>query len=86
MRKMAKDLKISEYSVRKIVKVKLGLRSYKLNLAHFLHDRMKLQRLQKCRKMQRLVANGRLAKVLFTDEKIFTVQLYHNSQNHRQLL
>ena len=83
MGKMAKDLKIS---VRKIVKVKLGLRNYKLNRAYFLHDRMKLQRLQKCQKMQRLVANGRLAKVLFTDEKIFTVQPYHNSQNHRQLL
>ena len=86
MRKMAKDLKISEYSVLKIVKVKLGLSSYKFNRAYFLHDRMKLQRLQKCRKMQHLVANGRLAKVLFTDEKIFTVQPYHNSQNHRQLL
>ena len=73
MRKMASDLGISPRSVRRIVEMKLGLRSYKINRAHFLDDRMKLQRLQKCRKIQRLVAAGRLNRVLFTDEKIFTI-------------
>lgn len=36
--------------------------------------------------MNRLVAAGRLNRVLFTDEKIFTIERHHNSQNHRQLL
>jgi len=86
MRKMSSDLGISSRSLRRIVKVKLGLRSYKISRGHFLNDRMKHQRLQKCRKIKRLVAAGRLNKVLFTDEKIFTIQPRHNSQNHRQLL
>uniref|UniRef100_A0A183BN43 HTH luxR-type domain-containing protein n=1 Tax=Globodera pallida TaxID=36090 RepID=A0A183BN43_GLOPA len=41
---MASELQISEGSVRNIVKRKLKLRSYKLNKAHFLDERMKLQR------------------------------------------
>ena len=86
MRKMAQELQISEGSVRNIVKSKLGLRSYKINKAHMLDERMKQQRLRKCRLMKRMVAAGRLNLVLFTDEKIFTVQRIHNSQNHRLLL
>ena len=86
MRKMAQELQISEGSVRNIVKSKLGLRSYKINKAHMLDECMKQQRLRKCRLMKRMVAAGRLNLVLFTDEKIFTVQRIHNSQNHRLLL
>ena len=86
MCKMAKEIGINEFSVRKIVKGKLRLRSYKINRVHFLNNRTKTQRLQKCRKMKRLVAAGRLQRVLFTDEKIFTVQRHFNSQNNRQLL
>ena len=82
---MAKEIGISEFSVRKIVKGKLRLRSYKINRVHFLNDRIKTQRLQKCRKIKRLVAAGHLQRVLFTDEKIFTVQRHLNSQNNRQL-
>ena len=86
MRKMASELKISDRSIRRIVKLKLGLRSYKINKAHFLDERMKAQRLQKCMIMKQRSAAGRLKRVLFTDEKIFTVERYHNSQNHRQIL
>ena len=86
MRKMASELGISESSVRNIVKRKLRLRSYKVGKAHFLDDRMKQQRLGKSRVMKRRVAAGRLNQVLFTDEKIFTVQRIHNSQNQRELL
>ena len=86
MRKMAKELGISEGSVRNIVKMKLRLRSYKINRTHFLNETMKEKRLAKARKMIRLLAGARLSKVLFTDEKIFTVEPFHNRQNRRQLL
>ncbi|VDP41425.1 unnamed protein product [Heligmosomoides polygyrus] len=36
--------------------------------------------------MRWLVRGGRLSRVLFSDEKIFTVQPVHNRQNCRQLL
>ncbi|XP_054719190.1 uncharacterized protein LOC129228534 [Uloborus diversus] len=86
MRKIAKELEVSEKSVRTIVKNKLGLRSYKINRLHFLNDTMKQKRLIKARRMLRLTAGARLSKVFFTDEKIFTIEPTHNRQNHRQLL
>lgn len=86
MRKMALELGISRESVRSIVNEKLGLRSYKIDRGQFISNATKLKRLQKSRRMLRLVAGGRLEKVLFTDEKIFTVEPLHNRQNHCQLL
>lgn len=83
---VAKELNISEWSVRHIVKWKLKLRSYKIARVHFLNDAMKAKRLGKARRMLRMVGDGRLNKVLFTDESIFTVEPFHNSQNRRQLL
>lgn len=86
MRKMAKEIGIDERSVRRIVKRKLNLRSYKISRVHFLNDTMKEKRLKNCRRMLRLIGGVRLAKVVFTDEKLFTVEPQHNHQNDRQLL
>jgi transposase len=86
MRKMAKELGISKQSVRRLVEMKLGYHPYKLQKAQLLTARMKLQRLQKARRLKRLAAAGRHRSVLFTDEKIFTVERLHNHQNDRQLL
>lgn len=47
---------------------------------------MKAKRLENARRIIRLLAGGRLSKVFFTDEKIFTVEPIHNRPNHRQLL
>ena len=47
LRKLAKDLKISTWSVRIIVKNKLHLQPYKLLKAHFLINKMKAIRLKK---------------------------------------
>ncbi len=86
MRAMAKSMKISEGSVRKIVKDRLQLQSRKLFKVQELTERMKAKRLVKARKILRMVANGRHRDVVFTDEKIFTVEQAHNHQNDRQLL
>lgn len=86
MRKMARELGISNERVQNIVKNKLKLRPYKIARAHFLNEPMKAKRLTKAQRMLRLVGGGRLERILFTDEKIFTVEPIHNRQNHRQLL
>lgn len=86
MRKMAQDLEISDERLRFIVKKKLKLNSYKFSKRHFLNDVMKVRRLSQAKKMKRLVAGSRINNVLFTDEKIFSVQRVHNHQNDRQLL
>ena len=47
---------------------------------------MKGEWLKRARKMRRLAAAGRYHLILFTDEKIFTVEQHHNFQNSRQPL
>ena len=37
---MAKELKVSESSVRKVVKIDLGMRSFKRKRIHFLTDKV----------------------------------------------
>jgi len=86
MRKMARDLQISDSSVWKVVKDILHLRPYKFTTAQQLTEKMKATRLERARKMKALVADGRLHSVVFTDEKIFTMEGHHNRQNDRLLL
>jgi transposase len=86
MRKMAKELGICEKSVRKMVEMQLGYRPYKLRKGQLLREQMKKNRLRKARKLKRIVAAGRYRSVLFTDEKVFTVERHHNHHNDRQLL
>ena len=45
MRKMALDLKISDFSIRKVVRTDLGMRSYKRKKVHFLSGPVKEKRL-----------------------------------------
>ena len=83
LRKLAKDLKISTWSVRIIVKNKLHLQPYKLLKAHFLNDKIKVTRFKQCKVIKRLIANGRHYQVLFSDKKTFTIEGAHNHQNDR---
>lgn len=86
MRSMARSDRVSDYSVRKVVKTQLGYRPYKIQKAHHLDDQKKANRLKKARIMRRLAAAGRHRLVLFTDEKNFNIEQAHNHQNDRQIL
>ncbi|CAK5092953.1 unnamed protein product [Meloidogyne enterolobii] len=55
---------MSSRSLLKIVRVKLRLWSYKISRSYFLSNRMKHKRLQKCRRIKRLVAAGRHNRVM----------------------
>ncbi|GFS92440.1 uncharacterized protein TNCV_1159371 [Trichonephila clavipes] len=83
MRQIARDMGISDRSVRRITKTKLGLKPYKLRKFQHLSEENRLVRLRRCRKLLRRDASQRRERFLFTDEKLFTVQQVHNSQNDR---
>jgi DNA-binding Lrp family transcriptional regulator len=85
MRKMAKEHKISEGSVRNIVKKKLRLKSIKLQKAHLLTTKNKADRITKSKAMLARLGNGTHLNVLWTDEKIFTTEQALNKQNDRIL-
>ncbi|KAI6656176.1 hypothetical protein LOD99_1509 [Oopsacas minuta] len=83
MRKMAQELKVSESSVRKIVKVNLGMRSFRRKKVHFLSEQVKVKRLQRCKGQLRRHVNHDIKKIAFSDEKIFTIEEALNPQNDR---
>ncbi|EYC34439.1 hypothetical protein Y032_0001g415 [Ancylostoma ceylanicum] len=85
MRKMAEDLKISDRSVRRIVQGKLNCRSYRLQKCQALTSENKHKRVEICRALLERAADGRHLKFVFSDEKLFTVQAFHNRQNDRIL-
>ncbi|ETN73030.1 hypothetical protein NECAME_18540 [Necator americanus] len=80
---MAKDLQISERSVRRIVSENLGLRSYRLQSCHALSEENKKTRVIRCRKLLERAAQGRHRSFIFSDEKLFTIEAVYNRQNDR---
>lgn len=81
MRKMASQLGISDYSVRKIVHNRLNMRSYMFAAGQDLSDPKKRKvRVDLCRKLLKEKSCG---TILFSDEKIFTVLPPRNRKNTR---
>ena len=67
----------------KITKNVLKLKPYKMRKPQLLTDNNKRIRLQRCRVLLHRFAAKRWEKLLFTDENVFTLEQYHNSQNDR---
>ena len=86
MRQMAKDLHISERSIRRIVHDRLKCASYKYRKGQMLSEKAKECRVKKCKEMLRYCSGDTVNRVLFTDEKVFNLDEKLNSQNHRQIL
>lgn len=83
MRRVALETKISNRSVRRIVKEELMLFPYKFRKAQFLTDKNKMVRLQKCKLLLSRHVALNWENILFTDEKIFTIEQQFNLQNNR---
>ena len=83
MRKIARETGINRESVRLIAKKELGLKPYKLQKCQLLTDENKKVRLERCRMLQRRAAGTGWEKIVFTDEKLFTVEQAYNRQNDR---
>jgi len=83
MRKIARETGISDRSVRRMAKEEFNLRPYKLQKVQLLTDDNKRVRLQRCRQLKHRAAGQRWERILFTDEKLFTVEQAHNHQNDR---
>ena len=82
---MAGELQISRKSVHCVVKRDLGLSSLKLRNVYSLTTASRQKRLDRSHLLiQRFAVHG-LDTVLFTDEKIFTVEQSFNHQNDRIL-
>jgi inhibitor of nuclear factor kappa-B kinase subunit alpha len=85
MRRMALDLGVSEGTIRNVVKKQLHMKPYKLKKGHILTDSAKQTRLVRCRALKARFAGGRHRNIIFSDEKLFTIEQHFNPHNDRIL-
>lgn len=85
-RKMARELKISQGSIRNILKNELKLKALKFQKAQDLNAAQKKVRLDRAKELLRLAESGELPNLVFSDEKPFVVQQVVNKQNDRVYL
>ena len=82
-RKMATQMKCSATSMRRVLKEDLKTRPYKKRRANYLTAKQKQNRVKKCKELLQLYDDFHVENMLFTDEKIFTIEEEYNSQNIR---
>ena len=85
MAKMAMEEGVSIGTMWKVVRDDLALFPYKKQRRQLLSDATKAKRLVRGRKILKRLCSGTAPPVLWTDEKLFTVQAVHNNQNDRIL-
>lgn len=78
--KLALQTQMSRKSIYRILKFDLKVRAYSRRKVHYLNSRLKKMRLLKCRQ---LLKRHDPKNILFTDEKIFTVEEKFNRQNNK---
>lgn len=79
-RKMALELKVSKTTIHNIIKKNLNMHAYKKRKVHGLTANQKIARYKKCQRLLQWHAGD---DIIFSDEKLFLLQNYHNSQNDR---
>lgn len=76
---LSREMKISQKSMSRIIKEDLALGAYKRHTGHLLTVALK----QKSKALRSRYAKNAHRRILFTDEKIFTVEESFNKQNDR---
>ena len=82
-RQVARELQVSESSVRRIARKDLGLKSFKRVAVQVLSDATKVKRLTRCKALLRRLTVAKCKRVFFTDEKMFYLDPPVCSQNKR---
>ena len=82
-RQIAKELSLSRSSIRRIVKRDLNLNVFKRIHGQKLTAIHEQKRVAACKRMLRIITPDKLNRTFFSDEKKFTVEPPHNSQNDR---
>ena len=85
-RKMARQLNISQYTNRQILKNELGVKAFKIQKVQDLTKVQKKVRLVRAKELLRWTESGELPNQVFSGEKPFVVQQFVNKQNYRVYL
>ena len=82
-RKLAKDTSVSVSTMQRLLKDDLHVYLYKFTKRQLLSNATKKKRLDRAKVLIKRLVVGMQPQVLWTDEKLFTVQAIHNHQNDR---
>jgi len=82
-RKLSIELDISTTSIRRILKIDLGLKPYKKVIEPSLSDDQKIKRKKFANWVRHNFRKEETMKILFSDEKFFDIDGVYNSQNDR---
>lgn len=83
VRKLASASGVSYGTMQKVLTSDLNLSPFKKTKAQLLSEATKTKRLQRAKLLLEKLRDGTQPPVLWTDEKLFTVQAVHNHQNDR---
>ncbi len=81
MNKMALDTGMSAATMRRLVRKDLKMTPYCLKKRQLLSAATRDKRLAQAKVLLREVKSGTAPNIVFSDEKLFTIQQVHNSQN-----
>ncbi|CAF1628032.1 unnamed protein product [Rotaria magnacalcarata] len=82
-RKLSMELGISATSIRRILKIDLGLKPYKKIIEPSLSDDQKIKRKKVANWVRNNFRKEETMRILFSDEKFFDIDGVYNSQNDR---
>ncbi|OXA41211.1 Transposable element Tc3 transposase [Folsomia candida] len=82
-KKLAIQLNVSPSTIKMALKSDLGVRAMRRGVCHMLTTKQKKNRVIRCRGLLKRHAGESYKNILFTDEKIFTVEEKFNRQNDR---
>ena len=82
-KKLALQMNVSRQTMQRALKKDLKLKALKRGTCHMLTMQQKKNRLLRCRALLRRYGPEDVKSILFTDEKIFTVEEKFNKQNDR---
>ncbi|KAI6647104.1 hypothetical protein LOD99_8941 [Oopsacas minuta] len=85
MRKMAKQMKTSKESMRRLARHDIGMEAYKIQKHQLLTTQTKQKRPLRSKAMLLRFTGGLHKQIIFSDEKLFTVEQSLNKQNYRIL-
>lgn len=80
---LSRELEISTRSMSRLIRDDLHMKAYRRSTAHIMTPRLKQIRLERCKRLLLWHAANGLENILFTDEKIFTVEQVFNKQNDK---
>ena len=81
--KLAMEAHVSPSTMQRLLKNDLKVRPYKITKRQLLSEATKKKRLERAKMLLKKLLDDTQPTVLWTDEKLFTIQGIHNSQNDR---